>query len=631
MVPKSGDMYTSYTSHDHSVYRDRDRLLFAPETARGAAYHVDNSSNYFDNMNYQNTVLNVTDRNSTMNRSGRSLPVGDDDNGFRDSVRLRHGSSAKNRSRSQPVYRHSDGPRYPTPERPRSRGHSLPREHSRQQSFYDDTIPYGPQGQVLPRSPQHPTSQTPVLSPVIQSHSRLPDYHGDEDVFMAPSKSLSSVVPSRPGFPRHSSMKPGAQQTYLTQDMDHSGQPFMTSDISSVLPSPFSDAQKPYHPYQNQYPEQSVQSVPYVNQSRYADQSRDGSFGDMENTVVARKHESPERTMSRTRMTSAEDSSESSGRPVSYTRDQLLGAVDQVRRGARGQGYGQQWGSGTDFSSESPTFIGHGAQIPESAKPSVIVRDRPSRGLSYDQDPSHRQSNGQSMNSSGTGSYLGRSRGMVGQDHSRNAGREDLTPDSISSGIGSRNTSSQLTGSSLHSRPSRLGSSLVPENDNSHELTDYPHPQRKDISADENYEFDSYNAVESDLLEALRNYSEVNTGNEELLNALQEGLSTSGLMSELYPKPTRQSRYSDSEQRFEKLRGEYHKYRQQQQDGSRFEYDPRSPRDYQPYQPQSDSYSSTVSSRQATGNTYGRPDMGQYYVKGNGSGYKAGPMDSDML
>lgn len=604
MVPKSGDMYSSYQSPDHSMYRDRDNLLYSPENARAAAYHVDNS-NRFDNNSYINSVHSIPDKNSTMNRSARSIPIGDDYDGYRDSVRMRHGSSAKNRSRSQPSYRHSDGPRYPVPERPRSRGQSLPRDHSRQASFYDDTIPYGPQSQVPPRSPQYPASQTPVLSPVIPgSHRVLPT---EEDVFMAPQPQVSA---SRPGFPRHSSMKPG--QTYLTEDLGASDHPFITNDISSVLPSP-----QTYHPYQRQYSDSSY-PVPYVNVSRYPNQSRDGSYGDMDNTVVARQQPSPDRTMTRARTISNGDSSESSGRPLNYTRDQLLGAVDQVRRGPRaynrGQGQGQPFGSETDYS-DSQSLSRNGAQIPESAKPSVIVRDRPSRGFSYEQDPSRRHSNnGHSINSSGTGSFMGRS---------RSTGRDDLTPDSISSGIGSRNTSSQLTGSSLHSRPSRLGSSGTHEmsHDSAVPYTDYPPAQRKDISADENYEFDSYNAVESDLLEALRNYSEVNNGNEELLSALQEGLSTSGLMSELYPKPSRQSRYSDSEQRFEKLRGEFQKYRQQQQqDESSGDYDPRTVRDYQP-----------PADRYGSSQNYGHPDSGHYPVRGNNSVYKAGPMDSDML
>ena len=143
----------------------------------------------------------------------------------------------------------------------------------------------------------------------------------------------------------------------------------------------------------------------------------------------------------------------------------------------------------------------------------------------------------------------------------------DMTPDSVSSGIGSRNTSSQLTGSSLHSRPSHTGSHPTPQEyslDSGH--NDLP-PVRKDISADENYEFDSVTAAESDLLEALRNYSEVNNGgNDDLLSALQDGLNSSGFLQDLYPKPRRQSRYSDSEQRFEKLRGEFQQYRQKQQE-----------------------------------------------------------------
>lgn len=628
IVPRSGIMYNDM-SRDFTSYHDQDSLLYQPDKS------VPYIGNYGDSYHKNADITYHSDRNRSVHvyKSQNSIPYNNDDNGFKDSERLR------NRSRSQPASRHSDGPNYPVPERPRSRGLSLPRDLSRESGRY----PPQPQVPVL-RSPQYST-HIPLLSPVRpgdgheRSHSGYPGDDDEEEVFMPPP--ISSIIPNRPSFPRHSSMKPSAQQTYLTEDFDSSGQPFMTSDLSSVLPSPFSDSQsrRAYHPYQRQYGDFSDQRVPYGSQSRLPDFSENGSFGDMDNTVVARQP-SPKRTMSRT--LSNGDSSDSSGRPVNYTRDQLLGAVDQVRKGPRVAKSSQLWGSGTDSFSESPSVGGHGAQIPESVKPSIIVRDRPSRGHSYEHDPFHSVNGANSRGSvNSSGGYSGKARvpqGLVGE-HSR---REDLTPDSVSSGIGSRNTSSQLTGSSLHSRPSRLGSNLTPmEHDVSEDsavpFLDYPHTHRKDVSGDENYEFDSYNAVESDLLEALRNYSEVNNGNDDLLNALQEGLSTKGrIMSELYPKPSRQSRYSDSEQRFEKLRGEFQKFRQRQQqeqnlrsnEGQRMLRD-NSLRNSQ-YQRHNDSYSSARSSR--TSGNFGYPEQdGQYYVGREDISYKPGPMDSDML
>lgn len=614
MVPKSGNVLDGF---DKMAYHSRDNLVYIPDRAvRNMPY----SDRTYNNSGYPDTTYH-SDRHRSLTRSQKSVPYDDDDNGFRDNTRLR------NRSRSQPPSQHFDGPKYPVPERPRSRGLSLPRDVRRESERYP------PQPQV-PVSRQADPIQyfTPVMSDQSFERSR-PNYpidDDDEEVFMPPP--ITSIIPDRPSLPRHSSMKPGAQQTYLTEDFNDSRQPFITSDISSVLPSPFSDStlRRPYYPYQRQYADVSGNTVPYGSHSRLPDYSQNGSYGNMDNTVVARQP-SPNRTMSRT-LSNGEDSSDSSGRPMNYTRDQLLGAVDLVRKGPKSVRRGQQFGS-QNVASDGPHLSRHGAQIPESVKPSVVVRDRPSRA--YLNDNENTRYSG-SINSSG--SNLSRPRGSHGSGNdSRPFGREDLTPDSISSGIGSRNTSSQLTGSSLHSRPSRLGSNLTHmEHDISEDsavpFLDCPPPHRKDVSGDENYEFDSYNAVESDLLEALKNYTEVNNGNEDLFSALQEGLNTTGLMSELYPKPRRQSRYSDSEERFEKLRGEFQKYRQEQRERSRSDQSQGSSQGQESYPRLGDSYSSTRSSTRHSGN-YGYPDRGSQYYGGQGDGYsyKAGPMDSDML
>ena len=407
------------------------------------------------------------------------------------------------------------------------------------------------------RSPiRSPTSQVrPVSLPPRPPPPRPwqePDDE-EEEVFMPPP--ISSILPDRHGLPRHSSMKPGAQ-TYLTDDWG--GGPFMANDLSSVLPSPSFESQRPpYQPYQREYenfpfrnvPSGSGSALPMYNTS-------ETSFNDTMNDTVVPREASTIRQDS--------NSSDSSGRPLNYTRDRLQGAVDRVRKGPRtakrGPGFS---GSGElDNISESPGQPGFPARTPYDNKPSLTVLDRPSKDATMDLGRGAMDSHG-SMSSSGLGS-VGRGRNP-GLD-SRSYALEDLTPDSVSSGIGSRNTSSQLTGSSLHSRPSRLGSHPTPQElslDSGH--GDLP-TVRKDVSGDENYEFDSVTAAESDLLEALRNYSQVNNGNEDLLSALQDGLSTSGFLADLYPKPRRQSRYSDSEQRFEKLRGEFQQYRQKQQE-----------------------------------------------------------------
>ena len=406
------------------------------------------------------------------------------------------------------------------------------------------------------RSPpvRSPTSQ---VRPVSLPPRPPPPRHwqeaedDDEEVFMPPP--ISSILPDRQGLPRHSSMKPGVQ-TYLTDDWGE--EPFIANDLSSVLPSPSFESQRPpYQPYQREYenfpfrhvPSGGTSAPPLYNTS-------ETSFNDTMNETVVPREASTIRQDS--------NSSDSSGRPLNYTRDRLQGAVDRVRKGPRtakrGPGYR---GSGElDYISESPRQPGFPARTDN--KPSLTVLDRPSRDPSMDLGRGVTGSYG-SVSSSGLGS-VGRSRNPALD--SRSYALENSTPDSVSSGIGSRNTSSQLTGSSLHSRPSRLGSHPTPQELSVDSGQGELPPLRKDVSGDENYEFDSVTAAESDLLEALRNYSQVNNANEDLLSALQDGLSTSGFLQDLYPKPRKQSRYSDSEQRFEKLRGEFQQYRQKQQE-----------------------------------------------------------------
>ena len=411
---------------------------------------------------------------------------------------------------------------------------------------------------ILSRSPTEQVRPVP-LPPRPPPPRPWLEAEDDEEVFMPPP--ISSILPATDhhGLPRHSSMKPGAQQTYLTDDSWGEG-PFIASDLSSVLPSPSFERRArrpPYQPYQREYENFPFRQVPTDSDTMLPPyNASDASFDNTVNDTVIPREASTIRQDS--------NSSDSSGRPLNYTRDRLLGAVDRVRKGPRtSRKSSGPRGSGSELDniSESPVQPGFYSTSPHDERPSLKVLDRPSRDSAIDSSGGMpgMDSRG-SMSSSGLGSDARfRNPGLDSRSY-------DLTPDSVSSGIGSRNTSSQLTGSSLHSRPSRMGSHPTPQElslDSGHRAVP---PVRKDISGDENYEFDSVTAAESDLLEALRNYSEVNNGNDDLLDALQDGLNSSGFLQDLYPKPRRQSRYSDSEQRFEKLRGEFQQYRQKQQE-----------------------------------------------------------------
>ncbi|KAL3886696.1 hypothetical protein ACJMK2_026675 [Sinanodonta woodiana] len=428
--------------------------------------------------------------------------------------------------------------------------------------------------------------QTPVLSPVPQDR-QLPhsSFFGDEDdeVFVPPSQ-------EKPGFPRHSSMKPG-RQTYLTETFDSSGRLLSMNDISSVLPSfsefsphslhqpSSSSLSSRYHPYVNisdiqhmpafHYPDtlRSDQSFPSSLHSTKRQPSYH-SHSTMDDTVIPQRSSAstirPQRVIS-----NDSNSSDSSGQPMMYTRDKLQGAVNRVRKFPRiRQSRGLQ-GSAAELDSilENPdshfTFQGYNNQT-LTPEPSTLltVRDYPS-GYPYKGQYRSSDSRG-SVSSSGLGSLSGRNR----THDSRSNTRDDFTPDSVSSGIGSRNTSSQLTGSSVHSRPSQTSqSSFMLSPDYDARLDSLPYfdsngGQRRDISGDENYEFDSLNALESDLLDALHNYSQVNQD----FNFSPQAANTSEGLSGLYPKPRFPSRYSDSEQRFEKLREEFQRYRQKQRE-----------------------------------------------------------------
>lgn len=182
------------------------------------------------------------------------------------------------------------------------------------------------------------------------------------------------------------------------------------------------------------------------------------------------------------------------------------------------------------------------------------------------------------MSSSGRGSILGR--GHYPDVGGRANIKVDTLPDSYSSGLGSRSTSHSVP-SSFYG-PLRVGppleitsaSSLTLPHDydvsiDSSPFLDASTSNRRDLSGDENYEFDTlatYDAQEGvcpPLIEprasAGHPYITPDTvsQSELLLNAKD-------LYHSLYPKSRKPSRYSNSEKRFARLREEYYEYRRKQ-------------------------------------------------------------------
>ncbi|XP_052063290.1 protein turtle-like isoform X2 [Mytilus californianus] len=358
-----------------------------------------------------------------------------------------------------------------------------------------------------------------------RSYSRdQPSYiDNDDDVF---SPHIPHVQKS--GFPRHSSMKPSSTQTYLTDDPISFTTPY--NDISSVHPSP-------EHTYQNIPFQRPWHSFPTYNSSdrdKFENHRLSHSLGYNPPKQVARVQ--PNNTS-----------------PKTYTRDHLQGTVDKLRRGPRHRkSRSASRNSAPEFDRSDGYPIGRrGPYASDSEAGRGRDFDRHGRPYSYDSDPS---------------SYIPRGslRGRYFPDS--RLFRDDPTPDSLSSGIGSKNTS-QATGSTSESRvprPSLSYSSLLTPQDHdfSQELSPF-HDQslHRDTSADENYEFDTPD------LDTILAYP-ASSGGDELLSAIESGLSTSDFYNDLYPKPSKQSKYENSEQRFEKLRQEYHQFQRQQHEMS---------------------------------------------------------------
>ncbi|XP_076458044.1 protein turtle homolog A-like isoform X2 [Babylonia areolata] len=315
------------------------------------------------------------------------------------------------------------------------------------------------------------------------------------------SEDEDDVFPHSPAsapFPRHSSMKPGAAPVSRGGEEEGGGEEapaFTLSDISSVLdppPGPHSTTTLPPPRRSWQPSQESSRSVPPHAEDRV--------------------WPSPP---------GANDSSDSSGRPLGYTRDQLHDVVDRLRHAPRSR------------STPGDRYLDVSSQGPRGSR----------RDLHH---PAHRSG------------YPGS--GYPGDSHPTERRAEDV---STSSGIGSRNTSHSTSGSlrprfkpaatSLSSLLTPHESSLAEDSSSLPFLHPHPHPHpRRDTSADENYEFDHLPALESDLLDDLDRYSRL------------AGTGRGDVMGDLFPKPRRHSQYADAEERFERLREEFQHYRQQQ-------------------------------------------------------------------
>lgn len=465
----------------------------------------------------------------------------------------------------------------------------------------DDENGFVPKRPPLPKEFQRMTSGRSIsmYDPLYENvNSSFVD-----DVFFPPPP--PQEFPGRHSLPRHSSMKP-SYKTYLIGDPvdDDCGftQPFGAEDISSVMPS-FNESASgardrfAYSPYNetnsrtlleqpnwsgaeiNNYPlsasERLARPKSRGSDNRQRSHSSDYASDNPRHSLVNSHLDYPDNTtlkhLDPISPSPRSPRNDFSFGPSQYTRDQLQGVVDKIRKGPRAR-----------RSKSAGRLPSQETNFPYSYSPQVVpnLSLSPTIGSGYDQYVEHprqrysheiapykgERGSRSSVNSSGRGS-LGRHRYPTDP---RSYALEDLTPDSNSSGRGSRNTS-QATGSSHQSRIPRnsLSSYASPQE---HDLSQDSSPfldatgsLHKDTSADDNYEFDSLQALEADLINTLRSYP-LAKQSEDLKMAIESGLNTSEFYDSLYPKPSVESQYDNSEARFEKLRQEFQQFRRKQQE-----------------------------------------------------------------
>ncbi|XP_033758401.1 protein turtle-like [Pecten maximus] len=481
----------------------------------------------------------------------------------------------------------------------------------------DDENGFAPKRPPLPRGYRVPYKPEVYMGPHRHWGSGDPySYPGDtDDVFSPPAGNRSAM--DQPTFPRQSSMKPSSYQTYLTGDPvnESFGHYFGVEDLSSVHPSFVDKSLDRSHDTLPRLHPLSRPDLPGPQSFEFPSwRSTDSTLRDDGSRSTSRVHfdNSDFTVIERTL-----DGSSGRGRQVArvppnqkdnlgragYTREHLQGAVDRVRRGPRAlrtRSASRSSGQELDHSFDDrlpPVVPGRMTYLSDSVLPlrtgtsqysdqdapvpprrgrlSHSDTEFPSRtdidrhgwpyGYNIDFFKSDKGTgNRYSISSSGRGSSSSR---MRPSSDSRGYTGDDTTPDSGSSGIGSKNTGSSGPWRQQRNNSASVTSLLGPH-DTSQDSTHLPpdYSLRREASGDENYEFD--------VMDTLNKYSHIHPVGDELLSALENGLSTSNFYDDLYPKPTRQSRYDNSEERFQKLRQEFHQYQRQIHNQSVVDYYP---------------------------------------------------------
>jgi hypothetical protein len=354
-----------------------------------------------------------------------------------------------------------------------------------------------------------------------QSRERIPDLQ------LINHPEFTAQTMSHDSFPSHDQYTPDEFRNMLPSSDD-----VFTIDIDQSLPEP-PYQQTSYLPRDDR-PDQDLRS-PYPDIPRSPDQMNnvpysyhddlcrpsilDHSNPDTELAgISAKAHEKQVARILPSPQKVDDNGSDSSGRPMEYTRDQLYGTIERIRNSQRAR-------RTRPVSSDSAldAILRRPSRSPSTVRRPSLSNVLPDRGSVYATNiapykdfPNSRLSI--TSVSSGLGSGAGSRHVSVGMYPSA-SGPDGLYPGvdmrdtshSSTSGIGSRNTSNS-TGSVMppgDNSQQPLSSLLNPPeavSDDSSLYSIAPPPLCRDASVDENYEFDTENGLESDILDIIRQY-----------------------------------------------------------------------------------------------------------------------------
>ncbi|XP_064650617.1 uncharacterized protein LOC135502063 [Lineus longissimus] len=444
---------------------------------------------------------------------------------------------------------------YPSHDRSHDRSHDIPVSHQ--------------------RYPSHDRSRDiPVPSQFPPAHDRSRDRSHDRfsDIPLS-HKRRSSQDQSRDRIPNL--IPPEFSVPSISQDSFASHDQYTPDEFRGMLPSSDDvftidiDQSPPVLPYQPSYlprdvrPDKRSPYLPHCQELGGLQAPDSQVFYDPELSKISAK-EGKKQVARVLPSPQKDEGSDSSGRPMEYTRDQLHGTIERIRNSQRAR---KVRPLSSDSALDAIARLRN--RSPSAKRRPASSNVSPDRGSMYAaniapyKDYPIRRTSSASV-SSGLGSGVGSRHASVGMYPNGAVAPESLYPmgmdmpdtsHSSTSGIGSRNTSNS-TASALppgDNMQLQLGVLLKPPEDVSDDSSMFsiePPPLGRDASVDENYEFDTENGLESDILDIIRQYHRPRQLSFD---------ADRGLPSQVQPL--------SPEERCDKLREEFREFRRRQISG----------------------------------------------------------------